>query len=167
VGLTSSDETTFPATRGPNVIFTGRFIDDAFVAKVGEGNASDLAISMLDTPDPVYTAGQLTYTITISNAGPSLATSVTITDTVPFQPAHVVASQGSCTGATTITCALGSLAVAATATVTVTVSPLQEGQISSSASVSADQADSNLGNNQAAVSTSVRRRTSFLALVHR
>jgi uncharacterized repeat protein (TIGR01451 family) len=169
-GMTSSDETTFPATRGPNVVYTGRFTNDAFIAKIGEGQAADLAISTFDAPDPVYVNSQLTYTITITNAGPTLATGVTVTDNIPANVAElgqVIASQGVCAGSLTITCALGSLNVGATATVTVTVRPLVEGALSNTASVVADQSDSNLSSNQATATTTVRRRTSYLALVRR
>ena len=146
------------------------FANDAFVAKIGEGQAADVGITLSDAPDPVFINSQLTYTITITNAGPTLASSVIVTDTIPIGGAELTqasASQGACAGAPTITCALGSLNVGATATVTITVRPLVEGALSNTASVAADQSDSNLSNNQVSVSTTVRQRTSYLALVRR
>jgi uncharacterized repeat protein (TIGR01451 family) len=168
-GLTGSDETTFPATRGPNIHLSGNLNDDAFIAKIGEGQAADLVISMIDAPDLVYTTAQLTYTITITNAGPSLATNVVVSDTLPTdgaEPTQATASQGTCTAAPTA-CTLGSLAVGATATVTIMAKPLVKGTLTNTASVTADQPDSNLSNNQVAVSTTVRRRTTYLTLVLR
>ena len=47
---------------------------------VGE---ADLEITKSDSPDPVTTGSDLTYTITVTNNGPDAATSVTVTDTLP------------------------------------------------------------------------------------
>ena len=60
------------------------------------------------------TVGQsLTYTLHVANAGPSNATGVVLADVLPAGVSLVSAqpSQGSCTGTTTVSCALGTLAV--------------------------------------------------------
>ena len=46
-------------------------------------NAADLSIGITDSPDPVAPGSNLTYQITITNAGPSNATSATFSDTLP------------------------------------------------------------------------------------
>ena len=64
-----------------------------------------------------------TYTITVSNAGPSPATGVSLSDVWPagFSQGTITPSQGpACTGAPSFTCALGTIATGRTATVTVT-----------------------------------------------
>ena len=43
----------------------------------------DLTITKTDSADPVVAGGQLTYTLVVTNNGPSSATSVVVTDTLP------------------------------------------------------------------------------------
>jgi uncharacterized repeat protein (TIGR01451 family) len=111
--------------------------------------AADLSISKADSPDPVTVGNNLTYTITVTNNGPSAATGVNVSDTLPAGETFVSVkpSQGSCTGTSTITCALGSLANGSSATVTLVVTPTQTGGISNTASVAANEFDPNLNNN--------------------
>src|SRR4029079_3829108 len=45
--------------------------------------SADLSVTKVDTPDPVNAGNQITYTVTVTNAGPSNAASVTLTDTLP------------------------------------------------------------------------------------
>ena len=42
--------------------------------------AADLSVTKTDSPDPVRSGGNLTYTITVTNNGPDAATGVTMTD---------------------------------------------------------------------------------------
>lgn len=46
-------------------------------------SSADLSVSKVDTPDPVTAGNNLTYTITVNNAGPSNATTVALSDTLP------------------------------------------------------------------------------------
>jgi uncharacterized repeat protein (TIGR01451 family) len=67
-----------------------------------------------------------------------------------------VPSQGSCSSTTTLTCALGSLAVGATATVQVNVIAAATGyNINNTVSVSTTSADANPGNNSATATITV------------
>jgi uncharacterized repeat protein (TIGR01451 family) len=99
--------------------------------------------------------------VTVANAGPATATGVALTDAldplVTFN--SMTTSQGTCTQAMgTVTCAIGGLAAGATATVTLaTTAPPQinETIVTSTVSVSADQADPNPFNNTASAGTIV------------
>jgi uncharacterized repeat protein (TIGR01451 family) len=62
----------------------GLSIDEVSVMPLGGAGASaDLSITKTDSPDPVNAGGNITYTITATNAGPDVAISPTLTDTLP------------------------------------------------------------------------------------
>jgi uncharacterized repeat protein (TIGR01451 family) len=86
---------------------------------------------MTDSPDPVQVGHDLTYTITVFNNVPADAVGVTMTDTLPAGVNYVSAipSQGSCTGTSTVTCNLGSIAGHTNATVTLIVTPTVAGTL--------------------------------------
>src|SRR5947199_7437564 len=63
-------------------------------AIVVTNDAADVSITKVDSPDPVAPGGQLTYTITVSNLGPSGALSVNVSD-VPGGTTFVSATQTS------------------------------------------------------------------------
>lgn len=121
--------------------------------------STDLAITKIDSPDPVQMGNELTYSLTATNIGPSPATDVIITDTLPGGVTFVSAtpSQGPpCTlTVNTVTCNPGSLAVGASATVTIKVTPTTTGTITNTARVSGNQPDSNPANNTATAVTAV------------
>ncbi|HLF84050.1 MAG TPA: C25 family cysteine peptidase [Blastocatellia bacterium] len=104
---------------------------------------ADLSVSKTDSPDPVTAGNALTYTLTVSNAGPDAATNVVLTDTLPGSVTFVSAtsSQGSCSGTTTITCNLGTINNGANATVQIVVTPNSAGMITNTVSVTATEND--------------------------
>ncbi len=126
---------------------------------------ADLAITKTDDPDPVIAGDNLTYTLTVTNNGPSNATGVAVTDTLPPETSFDSAtpSQGSCSEAGgTVTCNLGDLAVNATATIEVVVvvdSSTADGtMLTNTAGVTGDQRDPDPSNNTATEETQVIRR---------
>jgi uncharacterized repeat protein (TIGR01451 family) len=122
--------------------------------------AADLSITKAASPNPVSVGSSLTYTLTVSNNGPSTATSVATSDTLPGSVTFVSSSssQGSCAGTSTVTCALGSLANGASATVTIVVTPTVATTLSNTASVSANESDPNPSNNSDTRMTTVNPR---------
>ncbi len=120
----------------------------------GECPGADLALGMTAQPDPVVIGSPLSYTITVTNNGPSATKNATVTHLLPSSLIFVsaVASQGSCSQAGgVVNCSLGTLASRAGATITVVGIPSTAGTISSTASVSSTQPDPNPYNNSATV----------------
>ncbi len=89
--------------------------------------AADLKVKLTADPDPVLIAGTLTYTVIVTNAGPSPATGVSISDTLPSGVTYVGASSSQGSTPTQaggiVTASLGSIAANSTATLTIVISP--------------------------------------------
>jgi ectonucleotide pyrophosphatase/phosphodiesterase family protein 5 len=119
----------------------------------------DLAISKADSPDPVRTREELTYTLDISNVGFAPATSVTVIDKLPLRTRveEVSSTQGAChAGRERVTCVIDSLAAAESAMVTLQVRPYRRGSIENRASVSGAEAEYATSNNSDTEKTTVR-----------
>lgn len=118
---------------------------------------ADLGVTKSDAPDPAIVGNSLTYTLTIQNAGPALATGVGVTDTLPPGVTFVssATSQGTCSGTSVVTCDLGSLANGADATVTLVATATAAGTLTNTASVAGTEADPNTANNSAIAMTTV------------
>ena len=103
----------------------------------------------------------LTYSITVTNNGPSDATGVIVTDTLPIGTSFVSASAGCTEAEGTVTCDVGSIATGASAMVTVqvTVDPGTTGPITNSASVAGSETDPNAANNNATETSAVVAET--------
>jgi uncharacterized repeat protein (TIGR01451 family) len=119
--------------------------------------AADLSLALSDSPDPVVVGEPLTYTIIITNNGPSAAAGVTVTDVLPANTTFIsaTAGQGSCTGTNTVVCNLGMLASGASTTVTIVVVPTTPGVLNNSANVASATSDPAPGNNSATTTTTV------------
>ncbi len=122
--------------------------------------SADLSITK-SGPPTVLASGSVSYTLVVSNLGPSDATNLTVTDLLPSGVTFVSASGAgwTCTntGNTSVSCTLPVLAAAATApTITLVVTaPAQSASLTNSASVASTTADPNLLNNSSSVTTGV------------
>jgi uncharacterized repeat protein (TIGR01451 family) len=114
-------------------------------------------VTLADAPDPVDAGKQLTYTATVTNAGPDAAANVTLTDALPAS-VNFVSASASCNytaGTHTVSCDLGTMASGGSATPSITVTPTAAGSLGNSVSVTSVGNDANPSNNSAAASTVV------------
>jgi uncharacterized repeat protein (TIGR01451 family) len=113
---------------------------------------ADLSITKTG-PASANASNTITYTLSVSNAGPSTASAVSVSDTLPAGATLLSASGSgwSCSGASTVTCTLASLAVGAASDIVIALTaPAVGGAISNQASVSSAISDANTGNNTSA-----------------
>ncbi|MEW6472728.1 MAG: DUF11 domain-containing protein [Actinomycetota bacterium] len=120
--------------------------------------AADLGVSNAVDRQTATTGENLTYTITVANAGPAVAVGTHLSDQLPDGAEFVSAtpSQGTCTpSGRDVVCELGDLASAGTATVTVVVRVTRPGTAVNVAYVTSQMLDEQTGNNQAQATTEV------------
>ena len=121
-------------------------------------DTSDLGISATDSPDPVFIGSNLVYTITVTNAGPTTALNVRLTNTlsgsVTLKSASTTVGALS-TNSNPIIGTLGNLANQSSAKIILTVTPTALGTIDNIASVGSDSSDVNLANNSVTTTTTV------------
>jgi uncharacterized repeat protein (TIGR01451 family) len=129
---------------------TDNTIDFGYVA------ISDLSVTKSDNPDPVTPGRVLTYTINYANAGPSIATNVRLTDTLPAGVTYggvvseVPAISGPTVNGQTLVWVTPTLAVNASGTIvfTVTVNSGVSGVITNTVRISSSAYDPTPGNNR-------------------
>jgi uncharacterized repeat protein (TIGR01451 family) len=120
--------------------------------------AADLSIAMSAAPDPVLQSGTLTYTITVTDLGPTSASNVVVT--LPVAAGATYVSASSPVGSTSfangqVTASLGDLTVSSPVNITVVLQADTAGQLTESASASSDNIDPNPANNQVSVTSDV------------
>ena len=138
------------------ILFGGRNASYRINDTWGYGPAmANLIITKTDNPDPVVPGAPLTYTLTVTNTGPSNATAVIVSDTLPLTVTFASSSpsQGTCGGINVITCSLGAVTNGGSVTVTIVVTPTASGPFTNTASVTSGVTDPNMANNSATVST--------------
>lgn len=126
--------------------------------------AADIAVAIAESADPTRHGQPLTYTVTVTNNGPSPASEVTLTDEWSSTDLRELAllsmsaSQGQCTltAPARVDCGLGELASGATATLTLQLRPRGVGSVSNRAQVTATEYDTNTASNAAAETTAIR-----------
>jgi uncharacterized repeat protein (TIGR01451 family) len=127
---------------------------------------ADLSLSVIESADPVTAGHELTYTFSITNNGPQVATDVMLVNGLSPYVDYVSSStnEGFCTETDAgVNCKLNSLNVGASANVTLVVQPGEGGVrfpasgiiVNHTAFVRAKEGDNTGGNNFASVGTTV------------
>lgn len=125
--------------------------------------AVDFVVNGTDSPDPVATLSNLTYTLTITNTGTTAATGVGITNVLSpgVNFVSVTTTRGTCSHVSgVVLCDWTTVNGGTGGRVTITTRPNQPGPITNAVSVGATQADANPENNALSLTTlAVNRRT--------
>jgi uncharacterized repeat protein (TIGR01451 family) len=156
VGNTSG--VTFPATAGTTYMIAVDGSNGAYGAVTLNWNLTlqaDLGVTVSAGPDPAQVGASLDYDITVINYGPSTATNVRLTDTLPEGTSLVAASPGCTLLDGLVTCQLGSLTAVAAQGIRITVTPAAPGTIGTTSSVTSDIVDPDGANNTATATTTV------------
>jgi uncharacterized repeat protein (TIGR01451 family) len=165
---TSKTATLTLSTSGATPIADHPFIVEAqsgslthsqsFSLKVVSATSADLSIVKTASPNPGQVGVPLSYRLVATNNGPAGATNVTVTDALPAGVTFVSSSatQGACSGTTTVTCNFGSLAVGASAVATINVTPSAQGQVANTATVTAGESDFDSTNNSSSITTFIQ-----------
>ena len=150
----SSNAADYGVTAGAAV-----FTNNAGAAGTVAGPMADLSVTKTAIPDPVAPSQPVTYTITVTNAGPATATSVLVSDTLPAGTVFMGASGTGWTCGVSpgvATCNRASLAVGTAPIITLVLgAPAAPGPLTNTVTVSASSTDPTSANNTATVTTQV------------
>jgi uncharacterized protein (TIGR03437 family) len=132
--------------------------------------SADLSITKSDSPDPVTTGTDVTYTIVVTNNGAANAQSVVVTDNLPGSVSFVSCSAnngGVCGGSgNNRTITFSSLSSGSTATIALvcTASGAAGSTITNAATVSSSTSDANASNDSASSTTTVQAPVPALSI---
>jgi uncharacterized repeat protein (TIGR01451 family) len=118
----------------------------------------DLAITKVGSPaSQDLGAGNITWTMVVTNNGPSDDTGVTVSDPMPAGNTYVssTTTKGTCTGGAILTCDIGPMAAGESVTITLVTAPSQVGIQTNTATVSGDRPETNQANNVANASVEI------------
>jgi uncharacterized repeat protein (TIGR01451 family) len=119
---------------------------------------ADLELTASGSPNPLSAGEVLTYSLSIRNNGPALATGVTLTDALPAGASleSALSSQGACVqSGGQVVCMVGSIEAGSEVEIDVKVRPQAAGLVTNQASAVSDLPDPNTDNNAATVDTTV------------
>jgi uncharacterized repeat protein (TIGR01451 family) len=117
----------------------------------------DLSITKSGSPARQEGLGDITWTMVVTNNGPSDDTGVTISDPMPAGNTFVSAqtTKGTCTGGATLDCTIGPMAAGEQVTITLVTMPSAVGTQTNTVVVMGDRPETNLANNTATASVVV------------
>src|SRR3954449_6466374 len=105
--------------------------------------------------------GNITWTMVVTNHGPSTATGVVVADPMPAGNTFVSATttQGTCTGGAILNCTIGTMAAGASVTITLVTTPSTVGQQTNTVNVVGDRPETNTANNTATATVQTHQIT--------
>jgi uncharacterized repeat protein (TIGR01451 family) len=156
-GPVSADGLVSLMTTNADNLFPGDTNLNSDVYANDRRSATDLSLTITDSPDPVTTRATLTYTIVVTNQGANPAPAAVVSDTLPATVTFVAASPGCVHTTGTVVCDLGLLSAGQSATITIDVTPRRTGTLTNTARVGAAAPDPNPGNNTVSVTTTVAK----------
>jgi uncharacterized repeat protein (TIGR01451 family) len=112
----------------------------------------DLSITKSGSPvTQILGAGNITWTMVVTNNGPDADTNVQITDPMPAGNTFVSATstQGTCTGGAILTCNIGTMAAGAQVTITLVTTPSTVGAQTNTVTAVGARPETNTANNTA------------------
>jgi uncharacterized repeat protein (TIGR01451 family)/uncharacterized delta-60 repeat protein len=131
-------------------------------------DSADLQLALSGSPDPVTLGGNITYTISVTNRGPSTATGVTITNPLPSSVTLVSFATPYGTAANTagaVVFTLGSVPTGTNVTMQVVVTANSVGAVNNTAFVTANGTfDPVSANNAATIATAVQNPSADIDL---
>ena len=161
ISANASANGSFNTTAGvigttPDADYTNNLATQTFTVGPSQMPMADLGIAINPSSATPTVGSPFTYVVTVTNAGPTDATGVSVNDFLPtgVTLVNATASQGGAVGVqgNLITSNLGAIAAGASATLTLTVRPTTAGSLLNSANVSGAQLDP-IATNNAATST--------------
>ncbi len=120
------------------------------------GATTDLGVTKIADSNSIVQGNNVKFTITVSNAGPNIGSTLIVTDLLPTGLTYVshTTTAGTYNTSNGIW-SIGSLAVGATQTLALTASGTTVGTWTNTATVASDNTDSNSANNSASASVTV------------
>jgi uncharacterized repeat protein (TIGR01451 family) len=158
-------------TGDPSTLVCWSLNIEPYVCQDGGGQCpgSDLSLTMTATPNPVLVFSNVVFNLNVSNAGPSSANAVAISQSLPPGFSFIGTSNypvqvTDTGGGTNLSFSLGALPVYGTALLSVITVPNNAGFATSVATVGLTGTDPNLNNNTAYASTLVTLPNADLAV---
>jgi uncharacterized repeat protein (TIGR01451 family)/uncharacterized delta-60 repeat protein len=128
--------------------------------------AVNLSVDVASAPNPVVVGSNLTYSINVTNYGPSTATQVSVSNVLPATATFVSASPAgySLAGNILTFTNLGTMPMGDSRSLTVVVRPIVVGTVTNTVTANAAETDANPGDNTFASITAVASPTADMSL---
>ena len=131
-------------------VYDSNIANNSAVALAAVDPAADVSVTKTVLPAIGVIGSPVTYTITVTNHGPSPATGVIVEDIFP--DGLIINSAPCPTTSQTVSCGIQTLAVGQTQTYTIVATPTTTGLFTNTVTVSSETPDPNLCNNTATAS---------------